>query len=320
MLIKIDGTSWKEFIGRHIQHSIFLSPAYLEVTASNFDLDISYYLWTEDSKEKIGFVVFEDAKIAKTPTSFHLTDFVDLTASQEELCTTLLAALKSISVIYTAVDLKLPINTIGMDDLAKDGFKVQTLSTYVKSLDILNYSRNINRLKKQGEEKNYHVCLSTDLHKSFTQIWKSNQAFFGFSGGEKYQSYFSELKTAGFAKFFDVYKATDYVGSLLVMEDKLKTTFYTYLISIPNKLVHAEAQTILYTYCMQYYKDLGFGYCDLCGANITSVANYKSKFKGDKANYIRVFYTSSNYIKIKRYVKSLGYQLISKLMRSRGND
>ena len=306
MLLEVSGETWNNYLISCNENSLFANLSFLQYTAACFNVKVSFYLWKEDNgAEILGFSVFSADKAIKAPTNFHSFLVVERDAPNEVKEDAFFQAIQILKRKFNSITLKLLPEFKYIDTYSKLGFEINDRYTYEKRLDNLFYSRNITRIVNNGAQKNYMVTIACDFEKSFTSIWESNKRYFLTADKSRYFQFFFKLFWDGLVDVFDVYKNEIYVTSLLTIKDVKQQKVYTYLIGIPNKEMHLEAQTMLYRHCMSYYKTEGYLFCDMCGANLPNVAKYKAKFKGDLKLYRQVVYHSGFRVKLINYVKKL---------------
>jgi|GEM_PF-5348341 len=305
MLLEVDELRWSEFILAHGNGSIFVEPIWLSAAATSFGFEIKYYIWKDEVGEVIGFPIFLKGKVIKAPTNFHSFLLVKANRADDQESVAFSRSFEILKCSFRSIRLKTEIDFPYLKELESLGFRIDQKFTYINSLKKLNYSRNISRMIKKAEQQNYVVALSTSFEKAFSMIWASNQSYLIGCKEAQFSGFFSILLKNDFSEIFDLHHNDSHVASLLVIKDQGRRVVYTYLISIPDKSKYAEAQVMLYDYCMTYYKDRDYLFCDLCGANLPAVAKFKSKFKGKLETYQYAVYNSGYFSKIEDYIKKL---------------
>lgn len=305
MLLEVDELKWSEFISIYDKGSLFVEPVWLSITATNFEYGLKYYIWTEGTEEVIGFPIFYKDKTIKAPTNFHFFPLVTAKGTEEQKSKAFIRSIESLKHRFASIRLKMEIDFPYQKELGHLDFNIAEKFTYIKNLTDLNYSRNIFRMIKKAKQQNYTTSLSTCFENSFSKIWESNKGYLLGSNKRQFFSFFFALIEKNFSQIFDLHQDDVHITSLLVIEDQNRKVVYTYLISIPDKKKYPEAQTMLYDYCMSYYKNKAYLFCDLCGANLPSVAKFKSKFNGSLQSYQYVVYNSGYFSKIEDYIKKL---------------
>ena len=305
MLLEVDEIRWSEFILAHGNGSLFVEPIWLSAAATSFGFGIKYYIWKDEVGEVIGFPIFLKGKIVKAPTNFHSFLLVGANCADDQKSIAFVESIELLKRSFKSIRLKTEIDFPYLKELEGLGFNIAPKFTYVNSLKSLNYSRNISRMIKKAAQKDYVVSLSTSFEKAFSMIWASNQSYLIGCKEAQFSSFFSILSKNNFSEIFDLHQNDSHIASLLVFKDQGRRVVYTYLISIPNKNKHPEAQVTLYNYCMTYYRDRDYLFCDLCGANLPAVAKFKSKFNGKLETYQYAVYNSGYFSKIEDYIKKL---------------
>lgn len=305
MLLEVDELKWSEFISIYGKGSLFVEPLWLSITATNFEYGLKYFIWTEGTEEVIGFPIFYKGKTIKAPTNFHFFPLVTAKGTEEQKSKVFIRSIESLKHRFASIRLKMEIDFPYQKELGHLGFNVAEKFTYIKRLDNLNYSRNILRMIKKAKQQDYTASLSTSFESSFSKIWESNKGYLLGSNKRQIFNFFSALIKKNFSQILDLHQGDIRIASLFVIEDQNRKVVYTYLISIPDKKKYPEAQTMLYDYGMSLYKSKGFLFCDLCGANLPSVAKFKAKFNGDLERYQYAVYNSSYFSKIEDYIKKL---------------
>lgn len=305
MLLEVDELKWSEFISVYGKGSLFIEPVWLSITATNFGYGLKYYIWTEGTEEVIGFPIFYKGKTIKSPTNFHFFPLVKAKGIEKQKNIAFIRSIENLKRRFGSIRLKMEIDFPYQKELEGLGFNVTEKFTYIKRLDNLNYSRNIFRMIKKAEQQSYTTSLSTSFESSFSKIWESNKGYLLGSNKKQIFSFFSALIKKNFSQILDLHQDGAHIASLLVIEDQNQKVVYTYLISIPDRKKYPEVQAMLYNYGMSLYKSKGFLFCDLCGANLSSIAKFKAKFNGDLERYQYAVYNSSYFIKIEEYIKKL---------------
>lgn len=315
MLLEVDAEQWRAFVSVNRACSLFNDVLFLQATASNFNIGLSFYIWNNnEGTALLGFPVFLIGKTIKAPTNFHTFCIVEGFGTKAQKTDAFFQSMKAIQEKFNAIDLKLAIDFPYITVLVDLGFNICDRYTYEKKIDDLKYSRNISRIIKKGIASHYTVSKSANFQASFATIWQSNSTYMIGSDKAKFSSFFFSLYNSGLCQIFDVHQRGIYVASLLVLKDLEQKKFFTYLISIPDKKQYSEAQTMLYDYCMSYYKNKDYLLCDLCGANLPAVAQYKSKFNGELKMYKIVTYYSGYRVKIVCYVKKQLLKMVRRLI------
>lgn len=305
MLLEVDELKWSEFISIYGKGSLFVEPVWLSITATNFEYGLKYYIWTEGTEEVIGFPIFYKDKTIKAPTNFHFFPLVVAKGTEEQKSKAFISSVENLKHRFGSIRLKMEIDFPYQKELECLGFNVAEKFTYIKSLNELNYSRNIFRMIKKAKQQSYTTSLSTSFESSFSKIWESNKGYLLGSNKRQFSSFFFALIEKNFSQILDLHEDDFHVASLLVIEDQNRKVVYTYLISIPDKKKYPGAQAMLYDYGMSLYKSKGFLFCDLCGANLPNVSKFKAKFNGDLERYQYAVYNSSYFSKIEDYIKKL---------------
>lgn len=304
MLLEVDAEQWERFVSVNEASSLFTNMLFLQTTASNFNVNLSFYIWNSDEGTALlGFPVFWVGKTIKAPTNLHSFYIVEGLGSRTQKTNAFFQCMKAMQAKFSSINLKLVIDFPYITVFSELGFNISDRYTYEKKLNDLQYSRNISRIIKKGIANHYVISKSANFQTSFATIWQSNSAYLIGSNKTKFSAFFFSLYKSGLCQIFDVHQRGVYVASLLTLKDLEQKKVFTYLISIPDKKRYPEAQTMLYNYCMSYYKNKGYLLCDLCGANLPSVAQYKSKFNGELKMYKVVAHYSSYRAKITYYIK-----------------
>jgi len=305
MLLEVDELKWSEFISVYGRGSLFVEPVWLSITETNFGYGLKYYIWKEGMAEVIGFPIFYKSTTIKAPTNFHFFPLVKAKGTEEQKRKAFVRSIENLMSRFGSIRLKMEIDFPYQKELEHLGFNVAEKFTYIKMLENLNYSRNIFRMIKKAKQQNYTTSLSASFESSFPKIWESNKGYLLGSKQRQFSNFFSALIEKKFSQILDLHQDGVHIASLLVIEDQARKVVYTYLISIPDKKKFPEAQAMLYDYCMSYYKNKAYLFCDLCGANLPSVAKFKAKFNGDLERYQYMVYNSSYFSKIENYIKKL---------------
>lgn len=301
MLRTVTEETWRGFVEKQRFESLFLEKSYITVISEVYDLDIRYYFWSVDNEVVLAFYVLVSGNSIVQPNHFHQFQPVFPNGWRGNLSAILADVLLILIQFYKTVSLKFT-NDCFIDNLPK--IRIEKRFTYVNKLGgEEKYSRNITRLTKKGLERGYKIIHSENFEQSFELIWHSYRAFMSEKKKKSFKNYLLNLEKIKKVEIFDLLLADNLIASLLVILDKGQQTFYTFLISIPDKANYPEAQSMLYTASLKHYEQLGFNYCDFSGANIPAVAKFKAKFKGDLKFYYQVYYTSNPVLKLKDFFK-----------------
>jgi len=305
MLKEVDEKEWEGFCNQVSDKTLLNDPGFLKTLQSVSGERIVYFIWVEDGKPAIGFPVFVDGRNIVQPFyKFYHRFSVHPEFTDADLFAAYKAIFSQLKERYKVIRWKVSVRFSYLNAFEEAGFRVSKRQTYIKSLNDLTYSRNINRILKRSEDMGYEVKLVPQNSAALLDLIQTNTIYWGIRKRQKNIDFMRVLVQQGYGEVYELTKAGTYIAALYIFNDKLANEIFTLFLSkrVDDSL---EAHTLLYNHVMELYQSKGYLSCDLSGANMPAIAHYKAKFKGDLVEYCEVECGDNLKMLVKSYLKKI---------------
>lgn len=293
---EIDINKWSEFTKEGV--GVFGSKDFLLATAEVYSFKLLFCLVTFKDTPALAISLFTKGSRVVSPNHYYY-QFVwqgsEPTGSwiQQDAWDILLQNLKA---KYTRINLRLPVSVTDGRPFTWNNFSIHIKYTYLKNLNDLTYHHNIQRILKKKQQQ-YSFKNNCD----WDENWVLHQRDLEKFGIRKvyvdlYLKYFKTLKEEGLIRVFNAYDKDVFLTSIVAIVDKTAKTAYLPLIGTADGHYNAGLPSLLYDYALTELKDTGIERVDLCGANIQSIAKYKSKFLPDLVQFFEVSYSKKSVV------------------------
>lgn len=212
--------------------------------------------------------------------------------------------IKQLQKKYVNIDFRLPIDIKDVRPFIWNDFSVIIKYTYVKSLLNLGYHHNIKRILKK-QNLNYSFKKNED----WPLVWEHHNKDFEAFGirlrlRKKYLNYFEKMLRLGIIDTYNAYNNGVFISSIITITDKPGKKAYFPLIGTVDGHYKDGLAVKLYDYTLSELKSSGIDEVDLYGANMKSIARFKSKFNPELVQFYEVRYRKRclSFKKIKEYI------------------
>jgi hypothetical protein len=311
MWYKVNIESWEDII-QDLKLSIFYRTKFLNTTAKVFEANVDCYIFKK--KEKIlavGAFYVKDKKII-TPESFSFTAlwFSPLLSDINYInCAEYL--INSLKYSYSNITLKLTPEINDIRPFIWANFTIENKYTYIKKDTLPAHYSIVKNLSKLPQE--YYSFIVNPIDDTSLELNSKFLRNLGFSKSliNYYRLLILSWDSIGIVKAFNLYKQNKLICSNIVIIDESK--IYTILlnnVSGEDKYAHSY----LYTEIIHWCKQNGILEIDFCGANLPSVAKFKSYFNADLVPYFVLSFSPSR-VKMYRIIKYIKDRIKTSLRR-----
>lgn len=305
MLKKVDQSEFEKL--PHL--SINLNPSYLNATAASAKLNTAFFIYYTNNKPSIAFGLLQSARKIILPKQnvFYSGIWINFNKSDNEFNEDFFNAINDLKKFYESIKIVLPPSIVDLRPFLWNGFLAETRYTYLKPTNEQLYKQNINRQYKKAKEKynltvdfcsykdidwNRHKLLLISIHLNGTRI---NQI----------EDWLKLLDKKGLLLCMGIYCDTQVVGSVIVLVDQLQSVGYLLYLESDKSAIQSEINAVLYIEVQKELLRLNIKTFDYLGANIPSIANYKSRFNPVLKPYYIVTYKKKyfNFQPLKNIIK-----------------
>lgn len=293
MWSKITLEVWEVKI-RKLKLPIFFNVDFLKTTSKNFNVEVYCYSFEKRGRLLALGAFYVKSKKIITPESFSFTALWFANELSDvaylECADSLIQLLKD---NFYKISLRLSSQINDVRPFIWSNFRIENKYTYIKrdySEPHYSISKNLSKLPEN------HYCFkvenidpqSIEVNLKFLKVLGFSNALCDF-----YKPLIIEWGKLGFVKAFNVYKQNELICSNIVIIDISENKIYTILL---NNVSDQEkyAHTYLYQSIINWAKENYITEIDLCGANLPSVAKFKSYFNAELVGYFVV--TNSTFI------------------------
>lgn len=313
--------SWVEFKQLEVRSdaSLFNSTVFLECIAKAYSREIRVYTVFDKEKPILSLPIFYKNKEAKLITHFFYQAIIK---HQEFSERTFLNAweliISSLKHDFNSIDLKLAPYAEDIRPFTWAGFGHKIYYTAgINLAEEPNYSENIRRSIKKALKAGLSIRIpSYSENITDTQLLDMQKNGLGAQELNKVRYWMKELAERNALVQFELLDAEqNSIGSSIYLYDAKQA----YLIGVLGGREESGGQAYLYDQAFVYLKSKGIQYIDLLGANIPSIAVYKSKLGAEASQYCIVTYRKYKLLAfvqqfIKRSIKAVlkSFRIINK--------
>jgi hypothetical protein len=313
--------SWSDYVQQSLpsSESLFNSIFFISSIAEAYQKSICVYTIYNDDKPLFSLPVLYTNRDAKLPTHFFYQAIIPYVAMSERIFINawelLILELKK---DFDAIDLKLAPYAEDIRPFTWAGFGHKIY--YTASIDLgedPNYSENIRRSIKKAIKSGLSVRIPTYSEKiTDAQLHDMQKNGLGAQELSKVRYWMKELAGQSALVQFELLDAEqNNIGSSIYLYDAKQA----YLIGVMGGTEESGGQAYLYDQAFAYFKSKGIQYIDLLGANIPSIAIYKSKLGAEAKQYSMVSYRKYKLLAfteqfVKRSIKAVlkSFRIINK--------
>lgn len=286
---KISHEQWK--LEQHTTSiNLFDQDTFLETISNVYHKDITWYKVLDKGQLLFALPIYHSRRKAELVTHFFYQAIVKpQDFSEQKLVEAWGILLSTLKEHYDAIDFKFAPYVEDIRPLIWAGF--EQLSRYTSVIDMKkfpNYSENIERSIKKALKNKLKVEIHV-YHKEIIQEQVKDMLSHGLGNkhAKRFDDWFGKLAEQGATRVMELKKEDgSRIGSALYLLDSTKA----YLIATMGGEVDSGGQAYLYDQAFRHFQELGILEVDLLGANIPSVALYKSKLGAELQSYYMVSY------------------------------
>ena len=295
------------------QNLIFSSPDFVDYISSTYHKTLTWYVVYDDSDELISFPILHHRRDASLTTHFFyqailLSNKFSLQYFQETW-SKLILELKN---DFDSIDIKFAPYVEDISPFTNEGFEyIQRKTSVVDLVDFPKYSENVRRSLKKANSHHLAVTSHTNHSEIISEQVKDMLKYgLGKKHADKFPIWFEGLLRNGSAIIFELIENNNRIGSSLYLFDKEQA----YLIATMGGREESGGQAYLYDQAFRHFREMGLKRADLLGANIPSVALYKSKLGGEFQEYYQVSYRKYKTIaRISSILKALAKRMLKSI-------
>lgn len=288
--------------------------------ANSFSLKPVYIVCYRKERLVLSLIVYTKNKKIVSPIHFFYTVFwIDKGINNDAKYVVVVNELiKSLISKYDKITLRLPIEMKDVRPFIWNNFSISNNYTYIKQLDNLNYHPVTRR--------NIEKCTTLDYR--FTEEQLSNEnlnknlAFFFKLGTyptkkiNTIRTLINELAKTSYLKNYCLYFNDVIIASYIVFSDELNKVAYMVMVSQSSKNFKDNAHSFFYHSIFVELQKKGYQCIDLMGANILSIADFKSRFNPTLTQRFVVHYDRKS-VALKasfKSVKDLAKRVVSRFI------
>lgn len=252
--------------------------------ATTYNLKPKYIVYLENKKVVVSFLAFTIGNSIKLPIHFFYSAiWVSPKFSDTKYCEIFLSFLRELKKDFKNINLKLPHQISDIRPFIWADFKVENRFTYVKDLLALNYSKdvtkNISKLSELDfvfkEEKLGSKIL--DLNLDIFYELKNYPSF----KIDQIKKLINKISATPYLTCVSCYLENELLASHILFVDEEYNIAYTLLRNKIRSKSATSVHTILYHHLFLFFKEKGYLYIDLLGADMEKISLFKSRFKAD---------------------------------------
>lgn len=316
-ICEVEFEKWSKIVEERSQFSIFFKPEYLKSIELSFKLNLKLYVLLDNGIVNFAAAVFCKNKNIVLPEYFSINPYwIDPELSEAKQITIQKEFIQILKAEFLHIAIKFNTDVYDLRPFKWAGFDVELKYTYQKNTSEEIYEKNISRHYKKAIEK-YNLTAqpcAIDLIN-----WKSHQVLFRTfyltqSRVSNIYKWLNMLEEKGLLFSMNILNDKHViVGSVVILIDKNKRIGY--LLFLESSSNHqSEINAFLYIEVQKYLLKNDINVFDYLGANIPSIANYKSRFKPSLKSYYIVTYKMKylSFQPLKNVVKQYLYPYLIK--------
>lgn len=284
------------------EKSIFID-AFTNLTA----LKPVFYLYQQKDQTLISYIAFVRNGCIDHPFYFFYSSFwIADHLSDAKYAACLTEFVKQLTQLHRKILIKLPTEIEDLRPFQWNHFAIKHHYTYVKELSSLNYHettrKNIRKCQKAG-----YVCRVEDLNHDTLHLNLGILKELNFFGKAKVNSIGELLMIAGRAgsvKCFNCYRDDRLVASNIILMDEEYKIAYTLLLNKIERTIKDDVHSLLHDFFFKELKLMGYEKVDLLGADLPTIAEFKSRFNAKLVPHFVVSYSQSQATVNKRIAKA----------------
>ncbi len=290
--------------------SLFNKPYFVDLMAIAYQKSITWYVISDKEEVLFSFPVYHQKRNAELITHFfYQAILLEKELSEVKILDSWKLLIEHLKADFDVIDFKFAPYVEDIRPFMWAGFEHQTRYTSVLDLTTFpNYSENVNRSIKKAQKHS----LAVSFHWYSAEVVEEHIADMKKHGlGNKHAVRFNEwyqtLSKREETCIVELLEENVRIGSALYLVDTKKA----YLIATMGGKEESGGQAYLYDQAFKHFRDKGISTVDLLGANIPSVALYKSKLGAELQSYFIVSYRKYKIrAKIIAQIKKIGKRML----------
>lgn len=280
--------SWNEYQQMPFPPSeyLFNQMFFLNSVAKAYEKEISIYTVSEKDKALLSVPILHNKRNASLATHFFYQAIIKhQDFSEHKLLDIWEHLLGRLKIDFDAIDLKFAPYVEDIRALTWAGFGNKIYYTAILDLDSEpNYSENIRRSIKKALKAGLSIRTLTYSEEIIAEhVLDMRKNGLGSKEPSSINHWMKALSESGALLIFELLDANQHrIGSSIYLQDKKQA----YLISVMGGQEKSGGQAYLYDQAFAYFKSKGIEQIDLLGANIPSIAIYKSKLGAKQQSYV----------------------------------
>ena len=280
-ICEVEFEKWSKIVEEKSQFSIFFKPEYLKSIELCFKLNIKLYALLDKGNVQFVAAVFCKNRNIVLPEYFSINPYwIDSELSEANQIAIQKEFIQILKSEFRNIVIKFNTDVHDLRPFKWTGFDVELKYTYQKNTFEDVYEKNVSRHYKKAIEKyklTAQPCAIDLLN------WKSHQVLFK-------TFYLTQSRVSNIYKWLNILEEKGLlftmnilddkrliVGSVVILIDKIKSIGYLLFLESSNN-IQSEINAFLYIEVQKYLLKNGIHVFDYLGANIPSIANYKSRF------------------------------------------
>lgn len=307
MLVEVDSNVFEKVVCN--DKEIYFDLTFIEITANVNNLDSIFYIFYDNKNHPVvAFVLYKNGKKIVIPKQylFYNGIWTKHSLKIKRGRDYLYESLNKLKDIYSEINLFLPIHFTDIRPFIWNDFKINLRYTYVKLCQDQDYEKDALINYKKASE----LGLSFENNSNYNidwEIYESQLKSFDISilKIKRLKKWIEGLQTENMIFHFNVNQGTKVIGSGILLNDKSRQKAYFLLRHIPKNEIQKAVNSYLYIEILKYLNSINYETLNYLGANLRSIAEFKSRFKPTlMPNYMVSFKKNTfNFEAIKSHLK-----------------
>lgn len=268
---------------------LFNQPDFADLISTTYERTLTWYVVSDQKNILFSFPIIHHQRNASLVTHFFYQAIpLNLQLSDVQFKESWKLLISTLKEDFDSIDFKFAPYVEDISPFLTAGFEQEIRYTSILNLQVFpKYSENVRRSLKKASKHNLNVHVH-QYHKEIIseQIQDMLKYGLGKKHALKFPIWFEYLSNQKSTLIFELRDEKHRIGSALYLYDKEQA----YLIATMGGQEESGGQAYLYDRAFNHFQEMGLKQVDLLGANIPSVALYKSKLGGELHPYFMVSY------------------------------
>ncbi len=301
MLKELNKNSWKEFCSAS-HGDIFTELEFIQNIENASEVKIKYFGFYAANKLVAATCLPEKNNTIIHPIDFLYTPFViDNSINPNVINESVQKGLEELKKRYSSILLKFSPKIIDIRAFNWAGFTSEVRYTYIQDLAAIHYHDSVNKKIDKALNNDITFSIGDNKEKSIVlNLKKLNE--FGISANQvKYIDHLIHSLSEDVLQDYNAIFEDQIIASNLILKDVNNKMAYTILLASDKQFQKLGSDVALYDYFFKKLAEQGIQKVDLCGANMKSIAAFKSSFNPELKSYYIVRYDKP----IRKLIKSI---------------